>query len=201
MWHSHLLCSYHSSRTFFHTHIWIAAAGLIHKIDRARIAWGCEMLVSMLFTLPAWQSSMSLQMFPESCKYLPRALMSADSISDHKDISVFLSVSVRCAVKRELSLPGTFTWSEGLNENITQGFGNNNNNNNFWKVIQIFLVTSYLAGLFFSPRHQLVSLCWKATQGRLHRFSRVWDHSWQNTLAENILMEVLGAPGNKCFVL
>lgn len=32
-------------------------------------------------------------MFPESCKYLPRALISVDSISDQKDVSC-LSVHV-----------------------------------------------------------------------------------------------------------
>lgn len=42
-------------------------------------------------------------MFPESCKYPLRALMSADSISDHKDVSRLLFVSVFS--RKEFSLP------------------------------------------------------------------------------------------------
>lgn len=56
------------------------------------------MLVSILFIRPAWKSATSLQMFPDSCKYLLCAL-SVDIISDHKDISVFLFMSARRAVR------------------------------------------------------------------------------------------------------
>ena len=130
--------------SFFHPHL--NRSLLLDSCDwQAWLAWGCEMLVSMLFTLPAWQSFTSLQMFPESCKYLLCALMSADSLSDRKDIPVFLSVSMLLAAKQSFPCEGTFfRWSEGINENITQGASNNN----FWRLIQIFSAPSYYtAGL------------------------------------------------------
>lgn len=71
------------------------------------LSWDCVMPVRTLFTVPAWQSWMILQMFQESCKYLPWALMSVDGPSHRKDISVFLSVSFGRAVKRRFP----FMWS------------------------------------------------------------------------------------------
>lgn len=119
LWHSRLSC-YCTIRCTgaFHPHL-----NRSHQPDscdwQAWLAWGCEMLVSMLFTLPAWQSSMSLQMFPESCKYLLCVLMSVDSLSDHTDMSLFLYVCILHVLKNCWLLTNLVRWSEGLNENIT----------------------------------------------------------------------------------
>lgn len=68
------------------------------------LAWGWEILVIILFTQPVWQLSMGIPMFPKSCKYLLCDLMSADSISDHKDIS-WLPIPVSSSREKYFFLP------------------------------------------------------------------------------------------------
>lgn len=66
-------------------HIGIGATSLILVTDRlASLGLGDT---SNHLVYPVWQPSMGIPMFPKSCKYLLCDLMSADSISDHKDIS------------------------------------------------------------------------------------------------------------------
>lgn len=100
----------------FHPHL-----NRSHWLDpcdwQAWLAWGCEMLVSMLFTLPD-SPPWAHRCFQKSCKHLLCALMSADSISNHKDSSC-LPVRVYSFMQGGRVFPASkpFRWSEGLNQN------------------------------------------------------------------------------------
>lgn len=92
------------------------------------------------------------QMFPESCKYLRHDLMSADIISDHKDI-FWLPICVYSSCE-DILFPARkpLRLSEGPNENITQEF-------DFSVMVQTFSLTSQYAADCIVTRHPFLSFC------------------------------------------